>query len=51
LFPSVDDPLIANPLAELLPKSVLISYAQSGKCNKRQASNYADYSASIRSDN
>jgi len=51
LFPCVDDPLIANPLAELLPKSVLISYAQSGKCNERQASNYADSSASIRSDN
>ncbi len=37
--------------AELLPKSVLIGYAQSGKCNERQASNYADSSAFIRSDN
>ena len=37
--------------AELLPKSVLIGYAQSGKRNERQASNYADSSAFIRSDN
>ena len=37
--------------AELLPKSVLIGYAQSGKCNERQASNYADSSAFIRSHN
>jgi len=34
-----------------LPKSVLIGYAQSGKCNERQASNYADSSAFIRSHN
>ena len=37
--------------AELLPKLVLIGYAQSGKCNERQASNYADSSVFIRSDN
>jgi len=37
--------------AEVLPKSVLIGYAQSGKCNERQASNYADSSAFIRSTN
>ena len=37
--------------AELLPKSVLIGYAQSGKCNERQASNYADSSVFIRSTN
>ena len=37
--------------AELLPKSVLIGYAQSGKCNERQASNHADSSVFIRSDN
>ena len=37
--------------AELLPKSVLIGYAQSGKCNERQASNYADSSVFIRSHN
>jgi len=36
--------------AELLPKSVLLGYAQSGKCNERQASNYADSNAFIRSD-
>jgi len=34
-----------------LPKSVLIGNALSGKCNERQASNYADSSALIRSDN
>jgi hypothetical protein len=34
-----------------LPKSVLIGYAQSGKCNERQASNYADSSVFIRSTN
>jgi hypothetical protein len=35
--------------AELLPNLVLISYAQSGKCNERQANNYADSSVFIRS--
>ena len=37
--------------AELLQKSVLIGYAQSGKCNERQASSYADSSVFIRSTN
>ena len=35
--------------AELLPKSVLIGYAQYGKCNEHQASKYSDYSVYIRS--
>ena len=35
--------------AELLPKSVLIGYAKSGKCNERQASKYAYFSVFIRS--
>jgi len=43
--------IISDTSAELLPKLVLISYAQSGKCNERQASKYADSSAFIRSTN
>jgi hypothetical protein len=43
--------IISDTSAELLPKLVLISYAQSGKCNERQASKYADSSVFIRSDN
>ena len=43
--------IIFDTSAEVLPKSVLIGYAQSGKCNERQASNYADSSAFIRSHN
>jgi len=43
--------IIFDTSAEVLPKLVLIGYAQSGKCNERQASNYADSSAFIRSDN
>jgi len=43
--------IIFDTSAEVLPKSVLIGYAQSGKCNERQASNYADSSAFIRSTN
>jgi len=43
--------IIFDTSAEVLPKSVLFGNAQSGKCNERQASNYADSSASIRSDN
>jgi hypothetical protein len=43
--------IIFDTSAEVLPKSVLIGYAQSGKCNERQASTYADSSAFIRSDN
>ena len=43
--------IISDTSAELLPKSVLLGYAQSGKCNERQASSYADFGAFIRSDN
>jgi len=43
--------IIFDTSAEVLPKLVLIGYAQSGKCNERQASNYADSSAFIRSTN
>ena len=43
--------LVLLESAELLPKSVLTGYAQSGKCNERQATNYADFSAFIRSTN
>jgi len=48
---SGQDRAIHDLSAELLPKSVLISYSQSGKCNERQASNYADSSVFIRSTN
>ena len=50
-FMSDQSRIINDMGAEILPKSALIGYAQSGKCNERQASNYADSNAFIRSTN
>ena len=50
-MPHPGHPNILATLDGALPKLVLIGYAQSGKCNERQASNYADSNVFIRSDN
>ena len=50
-FMSDQSRIINDMGAEILPKSALIGYAQSGKCNERQASEYAYFSVFIRSTN